>query len=422
MNVVWIDWRRNPRSILHLIWNVAFVLLVSYGIYTQDPFRIDTEASRCASGKPLYVYFVHFATKFTYPAVYLLQSGHIFLHGRALVRLLDSPCFRSFYASPRRARVAFALFLLANHLFFVAVMFDRLKLKRLLGSDNYVWLPSTSDLLTYLCLYVVFQFVYWLYIALHYAQTGILGSLAALEQRVRLQLKQTKKKKKEKDTGPVKDTPMMMMMSEEKEALIRSELRSLALTSEQLSVLLSWPLLTYLFLTVSNIVLVICLAIICQPNIRLAVHIIFSCTYANFIATINGRIRRKVGTLLEMLRAQYGEPETQDTDKSVASLSSSSSGSRSKEATLPPTPALVAWTIIQMEEPSAAEQLSTTTTTGGGKRPEPVESRRIRVQELELYEPLFHLKVFQLSDIDYRFIFKSGLFVLGYVVFLSQTH
>ena len=41
---------------------------------------------------------------------------------------------------------------------------------------------------------------------------------------------------------------------------------------------------------------------------------------------------------------------------------------------------------------------------------------------LELYEPFFRLNVFQITDIDQRFIFQSCVFVLGYVVFLSQTH
>ena len=408
--VVQIDWRHQPSSVLHLLWSVSFVLAVFYGIYTQDPFRIDTIASGCASGKPLYVYFVHFATKYTYSTVYLLQSVHIFLHGRSLVQLLDSACFRRFYASTRRAWVAFAVFLLANHLFFVTVMFERLKLKRLLamgiaigqstsgpsGSAGSYW-PSPSDLLTYLCLYVVFQFVYWLYIALHYAQYGILGSLTALQNAL-------KKKDEEEE--------------EVDEALVIDELRSLALISRRLSRLLSWPLLSYLFVTISNIVLVICLAIICQPNliVRLAAHIITSCCYANYVAWLNWRIRRRVAAILEALRARHtGRRDTEALENLFISSKTTVSLSSSSTVTAPFPPIQLYWTIIQIEnEPS----MKTTST----KRFESLESRRIRIQELELYEPFFHLNVFQITDIDQRFIFQSCVFVLGYVVFLSQTH
>ena len=48
--------------------------------------------------------------------------------------------------------------------------------------------------------------------------------------------------------------------------------------------------------------------------------------------------------------------------------------------------------------------------------------KRISSQELELYLPYFRIVLFSMTQLDLRFIFGAGLFIMSYVTFLMQTN
>ncbi len=60
---------------------------------------------------------------------------------------------------------------------------------------------------------------------------------------------------------------------------------------------------------------------------------------------------------------------------------------------------------------------------GGNRSVEEISRfKRISSQELELYLPYFRIVLFSMTQLDLRFIFGAGLFIMSYVTFLMQTN
>lgn len=363
------------QSLVRLGWRLAVTTFLVYGLYTLDCLKLQSVVRRCTSPlkQPLFYSFVLAGTKYTYPALFLFKFVYFTAYGRPLVLLLDAPCFRQAYARTSSSfqgcptPAIFAAYVIVPHLFFVWALFDRF------GHVNYQL--TISKLLEYFCLYMVFNYLYWMQIVMHYFQNGLRLQLLAVKRKLLLV--------KQKSKSPTISWSRQFAL--ENEAI--EEIKSLALISQKLNDLLNAPLLTTILLNIFNIILVFSLALICQPYFRPIVHMVFAYGYTKYLIWCNEQVRRMVRQIMTLLRIrneQYEEQIVQNLEKNSKCCSDS-----------------------QIKRLKELRSL--------------VQSRRICLFEMHLYEKLFAVKVYQIVGLNFHFVLHGGLFIISLVVFFCQT-
>ena len=364
-------WPLRPVRLLLLCWRLSVTIFLVYGLYTLDCLKLQSIVRTCTSPskQPLFYSFVLAGTKYTYPALFVFKFAYFTAYGRQLVLLLDGPCFRRVYCSGGGhlncwTVAVFSTYLIVPHLFFMWALSDRFR-----QTDYQL---TTSKLLEYFCLYMVFNYLYWMCIVMHYAQNGIRQLLEALKERlVAIEKKEA--------------VAWSRQFQLENETI--EEIKQLALTNHRLNCLLNAPLLATILLNVFNIILVFSLAFICQPYFRPIVHMLFAYGYTKYLIWCNERVRVVVRQTMFILKARNEWKENR-----IVQFMNKQSQFGTNE---------------QMERLKGLRSL--------------IQSRRIRLYEMALYERLFAVKVFRIFRLDYHFVLHTGLFIVSLVVFFYQT-
>ena len=172
-----LHWDRLSTSVLlNLAWNLALNGLVAYRMHYLDPFRLGHIVGMCDSFKPLFALFIRFGSNYAYPAVFILNMLYMVCGGRgpAIVRLLDSPCFRRGARSERTAKIIFVASLLLSHLLFFVFLLEKSR-----GHLRIGW-PSGRQAIVYASVYVIFNYNYALFFTAHYYQVKVNFSISIL--------------------------------------------------------------------------------------------------------------------------------------------------------------------------------------------------------------------------------------------------
>lgn len=358
--------------LLRLAWRLAVTTFLVYGLYTLDCLKLQSIVQTCTSPskQPLFYSFVLTGSKFTYPALFFFKFVYFTVYGHSLVLLLDAPCFRQVYGRTsfqrRRTPVIFVTYVIVPHLFFVWALSGRF------SHQNYQ--ITTSKLLEYFCLYMVFNYLYWMQIVMHYCQNGLFQQLVAVKRKLLL-VKENK----------TPNSSWSKQFELENEAI--EEIKNHALISQKLNCILNAPLLATIVLNIFNIILVFSLALICKPYLRPIVHMLFAYTYTKYLIWCNERVRTIVNQLMTILQGKNDRYE-----KLIVKFLKEKSKCCSKD---------------QVKSWKKLRNL--------------VQSRRICLFEMHLYKKFFAVKVFQIFCLDFHFVLHGGLFIISLVVFFCQT-
>lgn len=242
----------------------------------MDPLKLDLVVTKCAT-KPLFMAFAHISTKYTFPGVYFFYSVYQHFYVHQVLRALDSDCFRQFYHCKKQARRIFVLITCINHASFLAILFERHRIHRLTE-----W-PSVQHWLGYFAMYVVFQYVYWLCMVLHYYQYATYRLLVQIQARI---------------TANRSSISM-------KQAL--EEIQLLATANQHLSQLLSPGFIMYFVFVLFNMTRIVCFALVCEPNFRLLLQLSSTCAYTIFIVWLNSKICRTLNHIFAKLKSDRAQ-------------------------------------------------------------------------------------------------------------------
>lgn len=336
-----------------------------YGLYALDVQQLSSIVRACVSEKPLFTYFVHLGTKYTYPFLYLLKSVYFATNGHHIIRALDSQCFRRLYC-PNRSKTIFLTFMLIIHFFVLLVMFDR--------GHHLRQLPPAQKYLGYLCLYVILNYLYWVLMIVHYYQYATYRSIKSIYQSLVVC----------QDGNSLRSADYF---AAQQKAL--QQIKELALTNHKLNHLLSGPIIAMVVLNVFNMILVFTLALLCRPFIRLLMHMFCSSLYSKYIVWLNQETLRTVRQIFSMLRQQYEVKEHR---------------------------------LLMQLARSDEEQTSTFDDQQMNMALDSIQSQRIRLHEIDLYFKYFAMRIYHIDVLDFQFIFQISLFILSYVVFFTQTN
>lgn len=153
-------------NLANLAWNITLNLIVVYRMHYLDPFQLGNIVGMCDSFKPLFAYFIRLGSNYAYPGIFILNMLYMVTGGRgpAIVRLLDSPCFRRGARSEPQAAIVFIISIAIGHLLFAAFLLEKVASQISTG-----W-PSGRQMCVYTSIYVIFHYNYALFFAVHYYQ------------------------------------------------------------------------------------------------------------------------------------------------------------------------------------------------------------------------------------------------------------
>lgn len=396
-------------GVANLLWNLAVDGLVFYGLthlHFEEPFLkwacFSENNGRRVS--PLFALFARYSLTITRPVCFSLTVLYYFLAGRKILALLDSPPFTTVYTSPRHARMIMASVVLTSHLtFFGFLAFNRDSLQSM--SSRVV--ASWSDIgLFFYSLYMVNMYQYSVCLVLHYYQ----HATAVILHRISKQLSSLEGKEVKK-----------VALSVERQCL--EKMIALAHLNARLNEILSLPLLFYILMNGSQVTVAICFSLICKPNLPMLANSLSLWVYLLFLAILNEANRRAANRIFAFMRRRYQKSAEEDSEE----LPQRPIWARRRTAASKLRQWTPKWWSYTHSSDGDGDSSSRGKTPqdevrrmikGGGGR---LEQRALRLQQADLYQSYFTIKMFHFAWLGLPFLFQVVLFIANNVLLMTQT-
>lgn len=137
---------------LNQLWNMALISIVTYGLFTLDPFEFNRVDDSCHFYKPLFAFLSEVCYLYVYTGMFFFTHLYFQLYAIRTLQLMDNECFQRFYTSKRQAVLYFLVTAVVNHGFFLSIYFDSShNLLDFFASSSRPF--SYSNLLSLICVY-----------------------------------------------------------------------------------------------------------------------------------------------------------------------------------------------------------------------------------------------------------------------------
>src|SRR5699024_9014283 len=169
------------------------------------------------------------------------------------------------------------------------------------------------------------------------------------------------------------------------------QIRELALVNYELNQILSVPNMIFVWLNCCNTILAVCMTVMCQLNAALLCYCLLTCAYMCYLVWLNHRV---IDTLKQIFTHLHKRYSTMNCHRE------------------------------RLFETIAHKEISANhlNNSNGLSILESDESRQMRFGEMEIYCDHFAIKIYHISNIDMQFLFQIGLFMINYIVFITQTN
>lgn len=361
----------NPRLVINFFWNLSIDLTILYGFVYLDPFQLEPLGKTCAVSKPMFGYLVKMNAQFVYPFIFVINISYSQFFNSQIIHLLDSDLFYAFYSRDNKWRSILVCFIGGHFFLCFMFFFDKINFQQI----------DTKQLICYSCLYSS-MFQYWVLGIYNYSQYATFKLFSEYEKRL---------------------SNVEKMTVQEQFGII-DQIRSLADINFNLTQCLSIPILFFIILNIFNIIMFLSMAILCKPSLGLIIHVFTSALYLILIIILNHKL------LLSLKRITIALQRSQLIKHSKQRHPLSSNFKLTG--------------LAKIQHPEGAFVISTTLHSSAIQRQlrEPIESRQIQYVQLEdIYSKYFHIKIFRLITLNFNYLLKVSLFILSYIVLISQT-
>lgn len=393
-------------SVINFLWNLCIDVLIIYTLTHLHFERPYIEAACFSNNRklsPLLLLFVSYTFTLTRPICFTINVLHYFFVGRKMMALLDSPLFTEIYSSPQKAKVIVITIAATTHFSFIGLWYINgnsiisLSMKFMKTS----WLELS---LYFFAQYIMSMYQFWVCLILHYYQHGT----AVILQQITQQLSNLKNKQKSKT-----DKQLKWAFQIEEKCLER--IIALAKLNARINSQLSVMLLSYILMNGSQVMMAICFLLVCTPSFSMLANSLFLWVYLLFLAVINEQNRRAARNVFTIMRKRYQQSDEEDEQEVLQKhpFWVKRTANRLRQW----TPRW--WSDTNYGDSSlrkiAESELKTVV---GGRR---VQQRALRLQQADLYQSYFTIKMFHFAWLGLPFIFQVALFITNNVVLMTQT-
>ncbi len=347
---------------LNQLWNMALIGTVTYGLFALDPFEFSHIADNCHLYKPLFAFLSDVCYLYVYTGMFFFSHLYFQLYSITTLRLMDSPCFQQFYHSKRLAVAIILLMATVNHAFFFFISLDSSRRTHLLNLLSVT--QSFSSFLSFFCVYNGSFFHIYLCSAYHYHIYAFNGILKKLEVGLKSRALE--------------------------EVYVVEKIVEYALLSEQLNELYAVPAIIYLIFNIFNVVLPVCMIFLCQVHYGHLFHGTCTWMYIVFLVYLNNQNIATIRRILLRLSTKHKE-KAKSSELLLAKY----------QKAFPATSQ-----IIRKFQQNVQQHRSTFH----------------RYQQMDIYLEYYQINIFNVIQVTYGFIFKTFLFMLNYIVLITQTN
>lgn len=349
------NWRNLP-TMLNTLWNAALISIVTWGIIRLDPFEFRKTTSLCGDQiKPLFIFLTEFCLLYIYTGMFILSHLYFQVYSLDIIRLMDLPVFQEYYKSKRLAYLVFFAVLLINQLFFFSIIFDQTHIEaaiELKVSDSW---DFARKCLSRFCVFNGSFFHIYLCNLFFYHEVALNSLLNQIYRKL--------------TSGKVSISEAFQ------------QVREFALLHQAFNEFYSIPTIIYLIFNTFQVVVPLCMVLLCQLHYGHLIHGFFTWFYLLYLLRLNQNIQLTVKRIFNFF-----------------------------------------------EEQSKMKLISSEKPLGPGMTVEEFETFQKRqflyhkYSQVDLYCEYFHWNLFNMVNINFALLLKLTLFILNYVVLITQTN
>lgn len=364
----------SPHLVINFFWNLSIDLIFLYGYIFLDPLQLEPLGKTCATSKPMFGYLVKMNAQFVYPFIFVINVSYSHFFSSQIIHLLDSDLFYAFYSRDNKWRSILIGFIGGHFFLCYSFFYDKFNFQQF----------DVKQVIRYGCMYSSL-FQYWVMGILHYSNYATFKIFSGFE----------------------KSLSNVNKMTVQEQFCILDQIRSLADINSNLNQYLSIPILFFIILNIFNIIMFLSMAILCRLSLGLIIHAFTSALYLVLIIILNHKLLLSLkriiiafqGSQLILLKEQC---HSSSSNYKLTGLNLTKIHQHTKSTFVLST--ALHSSVIQ-------RQLR-----------EPAESRQIQYFQLEkIYSKYYHIKIFRLVTLNFNYLLKVSLFILSYIVLISQT-